>query len=77
MSKTFTMTFMDSNRKERKITLPDGFVGDGVQDSEVAKAMDDIIKSEVLLTKEGKITAKKNAYITQTRKTALDIENGH
>lgn len=74
-TKKLTMTFTDDQGKLKLITLPNAYVSRDLQDRQVAKAMDDMIESGLLLTKDGKVTKKKNAYLTQTMKTAYDVEN--
>lgn len=74
-TKKLTMTFTDNEEKIKLITLPNAYTSQDLQDAQVAKAMDDMIESGLLQTKEGKVTKKKNAYLTQTMKTAYDVEN--
>lgn len=71
MINTLKLVFNSDNNKNRMITIYDPI--DGLDDSGVNQAMDEIIASDVLATSDGKITKKKQAYLENKSKQEFNL----
>lgn len=71
MQNTLKLVFNSDKNKNRMITIYDPI--DGLDDSGVNQAMDEILQSQVLDTSDGYITKKKQAYLENRSKQEFNI----
>lgn len=71
MANNLKLVFNSDKDKSRLITIYNPI--DGLNDSKVNQAMDDIIASNVLNTNDGVITKKKQAYLENKERQYYNI----
>jgi len=72
MDRALTLTFLNENGDKSTLTIAG--IKDNLSDEEILSLMDTIIERKVFLSKNGSLTAKYTAQLTQREVTKFDLQ---